>query len=254
MLDKNSVRNSFLASANTYEQHAIAQKESARYLFQAIDQFCENAGVCLEIGCGTGILTREIVKNIKPQLYYLNDLSVELCDISAGLCNRGTKSKLIVGDAESADLPLGVDLIVSSATMQWFSDLGGFVAKLQPILSEQGLLAFAIYSSGTMSELTSITGDGLVYFSKDEIENMVSDNFEIVFSQELKRTLYFQSFIDILRHIRHTGVGAINPVKKYDRKTINSLANSYKEKFQTPSGLPVTYNTTIVLARHKRVS
>ncbi|MGL1931870.1 MAG: methyltransferase domain-containing protein [Desulfotalea sp.] len=251
MNNKNLVAEKFLSSAGTYDQHAVAQKESAKLLIQALKKLNNNWDRVLEIGCGTGILTRSIVKEFVPKTYYLNDLSLELCQISSNFCGSGSEYQLLPGDAETVSLPSNLDLCVSSSTLQWFDNLGLFLQKIKALLSSKGYLGISVYSAGTMAELSSLTGDGLNYCTYNKLVNKVSENYEIIYSVETSQTLFFDSLIDIIHHIKFTGVGGIEKSKKYDRKTLNLLEKSYTEQFATVDGFPVTYNTTTIVAKNK---
>ena len=62
------IKQRFSRSLQTYEQTAIVQREMAKILTEFLPQN-KNFDSILEIGCGTGFLTRELVK--KNKLYYI---------------------------------------------------------------------------------------------------------------------------------------------------------------------------------------
>ncbi len=77
ILDKQKVTNQFRKSRETYEKEALVQR-------QVIDVFVKelletkriNFNNVMEIGCGTGLLTRQLIRSLECSNYYLNDLDL----------------------------------------------------------------------------------------------------------------------------------------------------------------------------------
>ena len=74
----------------------------------------------LEIGCGTGLLTRELARRLGPADWMLTDISPAMLEI-ARLGPRRKAARYAALDGEHPDaLPGGYDLICSSLAVQWF--------------------------------------------------------------------------------------------------------------------------------------
>ena len=76
--------------------------------------------IFLELGSGTGLLTKRIAKNIKFNNYYANDL-VEKSKLYVQ--KLVPSANFICGNALKIKSPRKVDLIVSNAMFQWFENL-----------------------------------------------------------------------------------------------------------------------------------
>src|SRR3712207_7961032 len=79
----------------------------------------------LEIGCGTGIFSREILK-------YFPNTNLSLNDIfdTSSFFTEVPYQKFIVHNAETMPLE-SYDIITSSGCFQWFHDLQSFLKKLR---------------------------------------------------------------------------------------------------------------------------
>ena len=68
------IKKQFKKSFSSYNQNAIVQKIMAEKLANGICSVEKDFDVILELGCGTGFLTKELIKNINFRTYYANDL------------------------------------------------------------------------------------------------------------------------------------------------------------------------------------
>ena len=75
LIDKEIVRKRFGKNWLSYNQHASVQREICQKLagFLATNELTDFDSL-LEVGCGSGLLTNEILKIAKLREYYANDL------------------------------------------------------------------------------------------------------------------------------------------------------------------------------------
>ncbi|MBO9574838.1 MAG: methyltransferase domain-containing protein [Sphingobium sp.] len=132
----------FGAAAGRYEESAGVQRLVAAHLAEmaARERLPEDAHI-LEIGCGTGLLTREIRARWPGATLIATDLAPEMLEAAA---RDGAASRLIEmdGEAPAFDGPW-FDLILSSLAFQWFSDLPRALARLHGLLRPGASLYFA---------------------------------------------------------------------------------------------------------------
>ena len=69
------IKQQFEKSMDKYNENAIVQKIVAQKLVKKLVDIETNFENILELGSGTGLLTQEIVGNIKYKNYYANDLT-----------------------------------------------------------------------------------------------------------------------------------------------------------------------------------
>ena len=107
----------------------------------------------LEIGCGTGFLTRALAEQGIGGDWLVTDLSaamVERC--RAGLGNTATR-RFTVLDGENGTPDGGpFDLVCSSFALQWFADAPAALARMRDWLAPGGCIAVATLLSGTFAE------------------------------------------------------------------------------------------------------
>ncbi len=251
-LDKQLVADSFKASAATYEENAIVQKEISRRLIHFLHEYYPlHLSRVLEIGCCTGILTEMLVSAKDIQRMYLNDIVPEFCSITGERIKEYVdRVDCIPGDIEKCFLPEHLDLIISSATFQWMADLPTLFKNIRDALRQKGFLIFSIFGPGTMQEISSLTGRSLQYHSHEILTEMIEEYFDIVKIQDEIRQIYFPDVRSVLQHIRLTGVGGLGRTKWMPGK-YKEFSKQYTSRFASEKGYPVTYTSTFVVAAKK---
>ncbi len=251
-LDKELIAESFKASAATYEENAIVQKEISRQLIkhlQDIDSI--DYSRVLEIGCCTGILTDLLVGVNEINTIYLNDIVQEFCATTGErIEDRVGKVEPMPGDIEKCPLPGNLGLVVSSATFQWMSDLPALFTRIHRALRDEGYLVFSIFGPGTMGEISALTGRSLQYHSEENLTEMLHDHFYIKSMQSRISQMYFPTVREVLQHIRQTGVGGVGRSKWLPGK-FKEFEKQYTARFASERGLSVTYASTFVVAKKK---
>ena len=141
MRRKDQVAAAFSAAASTYETAARAQDIAAARLTAIVGGLDRPAAPeVLEIGCGTGLLTRRLRPVIAGR-WLVTDLSATMIDAAR---SSVADAEFRVLDAEKPDLAdRRFDLIVSNLAAQWFADLGATIAGLAALLKPGGHLAFS---------------------------------------------------------------------------------------------------------------
>ncbi|MCK9174600.1 MAG: methyltransferase domain-containing protein [Desulforhopalus sp.] len=240
--DKALIASSFAASLGTYEEHAGVQLALAQRL---LDMVCEYPGDVswrrvLEVGCGTGWLAERLVARRMPEYLYLNDIAPELCAYAARrLHAEPCLVESLAGDIETLELPVELQLVFSSSTLQWIEDLPALFQHVHQALVPGGILAFSIFAPGTMGEITALSGRGLHYFDRPQLSAMLK-GFTILAEETVQQRSYFPSLLALLRHIRNTGVGGLSRAH-WTRASLSRFEKQYRDEFGTAEGLPVTW-------------
>lgn len=139
----------FDAAAERYDAHSPLQREAAarlarRVLALDLPPDCR----VLEVGCGTGHLTRELRGRVGGQ-WTVSDIAPAM----VAACLRGNPGVVgLVMDAEQPSLDGPFDLIVSSLTAQWFADLPAALERLSRLLAPGGHIALATLGKGSFAE------------------------------------------------------------------------------------------------------
>ena len=107
----------------------------------------------LEIGCGTGLLTRELARRLGPADWMLTDISPAMLEIARlGPAPQGSVRYAALDGEHPDALPGGYDLICSSLAVQWFGDLNAGLGRLAALLAPGGHLAIATLAEDTFAE------------------------------------------------------------------------------------------------------
>lgn len=227
MINKSLVKRRFKKSLATYEENAHIQKEMAEKLIKMLPS--KNYDSILEIGSSTGILTKNIKKNLKFKHYTAIDIVGESRKYIEKII---PDADFLEGDIEEIELNETYDLIISNACLQWCINPSAVVKKLQKKLNQCAIMAVTLFGEENLKELKS-------YFN---IKMQAPIEFENIISQETETIkLYFNSPKDILKHIKYTGANALTEYK-LTRTKLSEFEQYYKEHYSEDSKVYITYN------------
>jgi len=205
----------FAAAAPRYDEGAHVQRLVAQRLAARAGsaQIAPDADI-LEIGCGTGLLTREIRQTWPLARLTATDIAPEMI---AATARHDLGARLIVMDGEAPELcDERFDLILSSLTFQWFDDLPRGLMRLHALLKPGGMLCFATMGAESFAswrEAHERAGEsaGLrAYPSRDQLEAML-EPFPHADVNEESIALPEQGGQALIRHFRAIGAQVPRP-------------------------------------------
>jgi malonyl-CoA O-methyltransferase len=240
----------------TYESACVVQREMATRLITELLSASGTANFdrVLELGCGTGLLTRQLLNHCRLSSLTLNDLvpEFERTAVMARERSHDVTVRFLAGDMETIEFSDQHDLIVSNAVFQWAIDPRGLLMRLAELLRPGGFLAMASFGPSNLREVSQLTGLSLRYWSVDEWHATLLENYEVLSRGEDTRTLWFSSARDVLRHLKETGVNALDAVP-WSRSKIVQFCRTYDATFGHDGKVPLTYQPVFLVAR-KRLS
>lgn len=152
----------------------------------------------LEIGPGTGVLTRMLQDAIAPGRLTGADLSPVPIE---GM-------EMVEGDAEMMPmLAASFDLIVSSSVIQWFNSPRRYFERLASFMKPGAVLAVATYGNRNFEQLNTLVPGRRIFPTPGEWREMLPGTLRVVTACEEVVEMEFDSAIELLRHISKTGVG-----------------------------------------------
>ncbi len=234
MTNKTLLAKRFAKSLETYNDNAKVQRIMANKLLTYLD--CSKYNKILEIGCGTGLLTELCVNKLKFQKYTANDIVPECKNYITQILPQ---TEFLAGDIEECinKLDENYDLIISNAAFQWLNKFYPTVKLLVSKLTTNGILLFSTFGDRNFKEIFQITHKKLPYYSKDTLCNILSEFKPII--EEETCVLNFQTAHDILKHLKLTGVNAIEPVS-WTKSDIVKFEKEYQKT--CPTAPTLTYN------------
>lgn len=251
------IAKSFDKAASSYDNFAIVQNEIARRLIERLSFLNISPKTILDLGSGTGYLSKEL-KKIYPES------NITALDLSLNMLNFARKQSndnfYINANAES--LPFAdksFDLIISSCSMQWVYDLPSLFDDAKRVLTNSGHIIFATFGPDTLFELKESykSLDNFEYINKfydiQTIGNiMLSKSFAIPVVDKENICITYSSVITLLKDLR--GIGSINTSDKknkalFCKDKLKKLEKSYREKFIRDGILPATYEVIYGFAK-----
>ncbi len=152
---KASIAASFDAAASTYEKGADLQLKVADRLAERIARLTvPDSPKILEIGCGTGFLTRNLHKTFPHASWAITDISPAMTARCRATLPNTDNTTFCAMDGESPCFAQGAsfDLICSSLTYQWFEDLSSSLYTLATLLRPGGHLVFFTLAADSFTE------------------------------------------------------------------------------------------------------
>lgn len=251
-LNKERIKKRFARASTTYDHEAAVQYRVAARLTTLLGQHINLPPKrILEIGCCTGLLTTRLTTLYQGATLYVNDLVPEFKTTITEKTAGSSDVIFLEGDIETLALPPDLDLVISSSTFHWLTDLPALVRRLSNKMTSESNLAISMYSSKNLFELREITGVGLQYSSLDEIKECVADHFQILSSEEEHITYKFQTPLDLLHHLRKTGVNSLD-TSIWNRSRLQNFSREYQNRFGDKDHVKLTYHPVYLIARKQK--
>ena len=219
MIFSDLVKKRFSRNPEYYDSQADVQKTVSANLAEMISASVDKSAVAsvMEIGCGTGFLTRRLFRLFPDAEFAVTDLSPAMfsyCErSSAKLADElGVSARFEVFDASHDSLNCSQDLITSSLAFQWIENFADLFERSRAALSDGGTLAFATLAEGTFSSvLESFASHGMdlpmpALPNFAELRVALANFADVEFRHETLRE-EFDSMGAFLRHLREIGAG-----------------------------------------------
>ena len=241
--DYKNIKKQFEKSMGDYDKNAVVQGLIAEKMIIELLKISSEFENILELGCGTGLLTKRIAKNLKYKNFFGNDL----VEKSKNYVKKFIpETEFLYGNALKIKPSRRMNLIISNAMFQWFDNLEKGLKIIINNLEKYGLLVFSTFAPDNFKELKDITGLTLNYKSKEEIETILKNlGLEILYCENFYEEMEFNTPLELLAHLKNTGVNSLSE-KTWTVKKIKEFCDKFSKKYPKTK---LTYSPIIVIAK-----
>ncbi len=204
-----------------YERHADLQRSIADRLALLLPPL-ERPRV-LELGCGTGLLSRHLLAQYPDGSFVFTDLAqamLEQCRFNIGAQTRG-RARFKQMDGGKPDSGLGAfDLIATSMALHWLSDPVASLDALRSLLAPHGVLLFAALGPESFAEWRNVLdAEGLPngVITSPSLPGIVAE----------ERSIIDASTLAFLRRMKR--VGGTTPREGYAKLSSGQLRRAIRE-------------------------
>lgn len=241
---KARIASNFGRAADQYESQAQIQAWAAEQLGAWLDDLDLPTGPVLEVGCGTGLLSRQLLSRFLTRPIQLSDLSpAMLVQCRQQVAERHPQLRFNCCDGE-APLVEPYALIASSFTIQWFEDPGRAIARWGEALLPGGCLLLAFPTAASFPEWhTACWRSGVPYTGVPlpdavRVFEQGGDRLTIIRQQRVAVTQPLTHPLMFFRQLRSIGA----------QTTDYSLpANHLRRLLQAWPGLTITYEVALAI-------
>lgn len=250
-LDRGRLRAAFDRASAGYEAAARLQARVSTELLERLAAFDFAPRVVLDLGCGTGRVTRELKRR------YPRALVIAL-DLSPGMLREARRHQRLWRRfarvcADALRLPLAgasVDLVFSSLVLQWCEPLGQALAEVRRVLQPGGFFAFSTFGPDTLKELRAAWAQADSYshvnrfLDMHEVGDALAHNGLAEPVLDVDRIeLGYPDTLSLMRDLK--AIGAHNVTAGRPRTLLGSarlkrMTEAY-EAFRRGDALPATY-------------
>lgn len=251
-IDKSCARRTFGKAADSYDAAAVLQHETGQRMLERLDYVKLQPKRILDIGCGTGVATGDLLKRYPGAEVVAMDFALPML---ARTRKRGRwlrRPKCLCGDLDQ--LPLAsqeFDLVYSNAAIQWSADPAGALAEMHRVLRPEGLLMFSSFGPDTLKELRQAWSevDGFEHVHgfvdmHDYGDMLVAAGFADPVMDVERLSLTYRDVSALMRDLKAIGAGNAaqgRPRGLTGRARLRALDDAY-EQFRAADGrLPASY-------------
>jgi len=261
--DKKDVRKAFSQAVNSYDSMAALQRTAGKDLLK-YEKIGRLSGTILDIGCGTGFLTGELLALSGHQQMIALDLALPMLQATRKKYNAMSDLLYLCADAEL--LPLAnnsVNQVFSNVALQWCQNLSIVLNEIKRVLKPNGSLVFSTFGCQTLQELkqawASVDNFSHVnefYNAKQIRKYLNTTGYQEIVITENTYTSHYNSVMALMRELK--GIGAHNVMAGRNhnmtgKSKMQAMINYY-ETLQVNNKIPATFEIINVSCRSKRSS
>lgn len=253
---KDEIAASFGKAAPYYDNHAEVQQEVANRLIASLQPWRDiiPAGPIIELGCGTGFVTRGIAELYPNREIQVTDLSQEMLDY----CSKkfSDQENLVFKQQDAEEPPFDEPhyaMTVSGFTAQWFKDPAQTFAQWLEATKPGGLLLASFPGNESFPEWRNhckalglpFTGNNLPDVEEMVIKMSVGPAQVDYYEDTITQT--YDSARDFFRELKNLGAGTQQQGRSLTPKELSLLINHWDNS--TEGKVKVSYHAVFLAVK-----
>lgn len=260
-MDKTAIARNFSRAAGHYDTWATAQASIAEALVAEIPASFRPRRM-VDLGCGTGLLSAGLLRRF-PEAGLLGiDIAEGMVEHCRAHWTEKGRAVFVQGDAEDPRWAAGeVDLVACSSSAQWFDAPEKALRLWTGVLSPGGLMACALLSHGSFTELENAYREtlqsrwlGLQLPEADTMPRLFQEaGLHFVSGRVADVQAWYGSAREALRSFREIGavfLGQQDYVPLHAAE-VRNLLGVYERYSDAAGRAPVTYRVHYVIAEKR---
>jgi len=257
-LDKTGIKRSFAAASATYDSVAALQRTVGLELLHSIDA-SQLTGTVLDLGCGTGFLTGELLAHADHETTIALDIAWPMLQTTQNKLADRRDVIYVCADAER--LPFAehsIDGVFSNLALQWCSDLDAVFTGIKRALKPEGLLVFSTFGPQTLQELKSAwaTVDNYshvnAFYNATQLQQFLQlAGFNNPRLESRLYTSHYDAVWTLMQELKHLGAHHVMAGRnnKITTKTAMQQMIAAYEKHRVADRIPATFEVISVIAQ-----
>jgi malonyl-CoA O-methyltransferase len=148
---KEKIEFNFDKNTQTYEDNAPIQHKVSQHLCDIISVSQPPSNI-LEIGCGTGFLTKKLIQKFPNAHITAIDISSKMVVHCQNKFTKNPRINFLKMDGENLKFNQKFDLITSNMSIQWFSNSIHSIEEIKKYLSKNGQLYYSTIGQNNFQE------------------------------------------------------------------------------------------------------
>jgi len=250
-LDRARLRASFDRASASYDAVSGLQARIAAELLERLEPFRFTPGAVLDLGSGTGHVTRELKRRYPRARVIALDIAPGMLREARHHQRPWRRFDRVCGDALRLPLRDGcIDLMFSNLMLQWCEPLAAALAEARRVLRSDGFFAFTTLGPDTLFELRNAWAEADSYTHVNHFSDLHEVGDALVRAGLMEPVLDidrievgYPDVLTLMRELKATGahnVTAGRPRSLTGRARLARVQRSY-ESFRRDARLPATY-------------
>jgi malonyl-CoA O-methyltransferase len=233
---KNALRQRFGRAGASYESVARVQRDVAARLAAQCPARLD--GPVLEIGAGSGLLTRLLTARLAGAGYIALDIAEGMLAHAA----MPGASKVAADGERPPFAPGRFGFLASASAMHWYGDPDRSIPADLELVRPGGGFALAIFVDGTLAELAEasrVTGFGSVFPMRqaDDYRRILAAIPGLEFAmEEARHVVTHRSVVELLKSLKGAGVTHTPGARLPSASRYREFTRYYAERFAAPEG------------------